>query len=161
MANNCFNYIQVFGSERGVNMIYENLIKGRYDNDISLLGLGDYNSGSTSFDFSAESKWSPPRELVQMFSADYKCLVECEYDEFGSDIGGKFAYDKGKLVYNIEMTYLESKYHSLDWNEFLECEVMWRLEDPEPFDEFIEPFKEFCSDGEIIELEELFFEHSN
>jgi len=46
----------------------------------------------------------------------------------------------------------------LDWSDFVECEVMWRLENDETLDEFIEKF-DFCTDDEIAELKDIYQEH--
>jgi hypothetical protein len=48
----------------------------------------------------------------------------------------------------------------LDWNDFIEGEVMWRLDNDESLDEFIEQF-DFCSDEEIAELKEIYLETLN
>lgn len=160
MANNCFNYIQAFGSEKGMGMFYGNLIKGTYEDDFILFGLGDYSKDPTSLDFSAQSKWSPPKEKLQSLSSDYNLVIECEYDEWGSDIAGKFAYDHGKLVMNIEFNYLEGKYHFMEWNDFLECEAIPRLDDCESFNEFMDMF-DFVSEDQNSELVEIYREHLN
>ena len=158
MANNFFNYIQVFGSESGMKMFHGNLIKDRYEDDFSVVGLGDYGTDPTSLEFSAESKWSPPKELLQSLSADYKLLIECEYDEWGSDIAGKFGFDKGELVFNLEFRYLEGKYHFEDWSDFLESEAIPRLDDCESFNEFMDMFY-FIDAKEHAELVEIYREH--
>lgn len=158
MANNCFNYIQVFGSENGMKMFYSNLIKDRYEDDFSVVGISDFSKDPTSLEFSAESRWSPPKEILQAISSDYGLVVECEYDEWGSDIAGKFGFDKGELVFNLEFGYLEGKYHFMDWNEFLECEAIPRLDDCESFNEFMDMF-DFVDAKEHAELVEIYREH--
>jgi hypothetical protein len=160
MANTCVNFIQIFGSEKSIQIISNHLSTDKFDDHISVVGRSDIYDDGTSLDISAESRWSPPKELLQSLSSDYNLLIECEYEECGADIAGKFAYDKGKLVMNIEFSYLEGKYHFMDWNEFVECEVMFHLEDLDPFDEFMARF-DFVSDEHRLELEELFFEHEN
>lgn len=153
MANICLNYASVYGNPSVLQEFYTEVCENWW--------VCHYVVADNVTDYQFESRWSPPKEYIQKISSKFGVLIECEYEECSSDIGGKFAYDKGELVFDVEMSYLEYKYHSLDWNEFIECEVMWRLEDADPFDDFIEPFKEFCSDSEIEELEELFFELSN
>ena len=158
MANNCFNYIQAFGSERGMGMFYDNLIKNRYQNHFEVVGLSDFSKDPTSLEFSAESRWSPPKEKLQSLSKDYNLVIECEYDEWGSDIAGKFGFDKGKLVFNLEFGYLEGRYHFLEWSDFLESEAIPRLDDCESFNEFIGMF-DFVSADEHAELVEIYREH--
>ena len=153
MANVCYNYAEVYGEPSVLQSFYSEVEKN--------WEACYYELNQNVSDYHFESRWTPPMEYIQMLSSKFSVLIECQYEECSSDIGGKFAYDKGELVYNIEMNYLESKYHSSDWKDFIEGEVMWRFEDSEPFDEFIAPFKEFCSDSEIEELEELFFEYAN
>lgn len=158
MANTCFNYIQTFGSERGMGMFYNNLIKGEYKNHFEVVGLGDFSKDPTSLEFSAESRWSPPKEILQSLSDDYNLVIECEYDEWGSDIAGKFAFDKGKLVMNLEFGYLEGRYHFLEWSDFLECEAVPRLDDCESLNEFIDMF-DFVDEKEHAELVEIYRKH--
>jgi hypothetical protein len=158
MANNCFNYIQAFGSERGMGMFYGNLIKGTYEDDFILFGLGDFSKDPTSLDFSAESRWSPPKEKLQSLSKDYNLVIECEYDELGSDIAGKFGFDKGELVFNLEFTYLEGKYHFMEWSDFLECDAIPRLDDCESFNEFMDMF-DFVNADQHAELVEIYKEY--
>lgn len=162
MANICLNYVEAFG-ESDALLKLKDYLKRHDFNEVEVVSLHEIGieNPNTGIEFTLETRWSPEKEWIQKISSQFNVLVECQYEECSSDIGGKFAYDKGELVFDIEMSYLESKYHSLDWSDFIECEVAWRLDDAEPFDEFIAPFKEFCSDGEIEELEELFFEYAN
>jgi hypothetical protein len=44
------------------------------------------------------------------------------------------------------------------WNEFLECEVLRRLDSADSFEGFIEDFT-FCSEEEINELKEIYYEN--
>lgn len=162
MANVCLNYVEAFGeSDAIVNL--KDYLKRHDFHEVEVVSMQDLGieKTNTAIEFTLETRWSPEKDWIEKISRDFSVLVECQYEECSSDIGGKFAYDKGELVYDVELSYLESKYHSLDWSDFIECEVVWRLDDAEPFDEFIAPFKEFCSDGEIEELEELFFEYAN
>lgn len=156
MANVCLNYVEAFGELDAIKNLKDYLTEHKF-NEVDVVSIGDIGG----LEFTLETRWSPEKDWIKDTSKNFNVLLECQYEECSSDIGGKFAYDKGELVYDIEMSYLESKYHSLDWSDFIECEVVWRLDDAEPFDEFIAPFKEFCSDGEIEELEELFFEYAN
>lgn len=147
MANICLNFIEAFGESEAISSLKKYLIEENFDLE------------TEGCRFTMETRWSPDVEWVQEMSEKFKVLLECEYEECSSDIGGKFAYDKGKLVFDIEMSYLEHKYHTLDWNEFLECEVAWRLDNDETIEEFIANFTPFCSDEEIEELNEIFFEY--
>ena len=158
MANNCVNFIQLFGSEKSIQIISKHLSTDKFDDHISVVGLSDISDDGTSLDISAYSKWSPPKEFLQSLSSDYNLVIECEYDEWGSDIAGKFAYDHGKLVMNIEFNYLEGKYHFMEWNDFLECEAIPRLDDCESFNEFMDMFH-FVNTKEHAELVEIYREH--
>ena len=158
MANNCFNYIQVFGSEKGMKMFYDNLLKNRYEDEFVVVGISDFSKDPTNLEFSAESKWSPPKDKLQSLSKDYNLVIECEYDEWGSDIAGKFGFDKGELVFNLEFGYLEGKYHFEEWNDFLESEAIPRLDDCESFNEFMDMFH-FVNAKEHAELVEIYREH--
>ena len=160
MANTCFNFIQLFGSEKSIEIIKNQLSTDIYNDHISVVGLGYIPDGATTIDISAETHWLPPRDFLQGLSSDYNLLIECQYDEIGEDIAGKFAYLNGKLMMDLSFTYLEGKYQFMDWEEFIDYEVISLLEDERPFDEFIALFN-FVSDEHLIELEELFFEHAN
>lgn len=160
MANTCFNFIQLFGSEKSIEIIKNQLSTDIYDDHMSVVGLGYIPDGATTIDISAETDWLPLREFLQSLSSDYNLLIECQYDEIGEDIAGKFAYLNGKLMMDLSFTYLEGKYQFMDWEEFIDYEVISLLEDERPFNEFIALFN-FVSDEHLIELEELFFEHAN
>lgn len=153
MANVCYNWIEVSGDEASISKLKERLIA---DNETDIRKTENPNE----LVFSIESKWVAPVEWLQEISQKYGVLVECESEECGCDYWNKIAFKDGEKVFDIELGYLEGKYRSMDWYDFVECEVMWRLEDPEPFDDFIKQF-DFCNDEEIAELEELFFEQSN
>lgn len=88
-------------------------------------------------------------------SEEYGLLIECEYEECGADIAGKFVYAKGLLSTSLDFTYLEGKYHFLDWYEFIECEVLNRLEEEISLEEFLEDYT-FCNEDEIKELKEIY-----
>lgn len=155
MANICYNYIQAFGSERGMAMLYLNLDK--YDDEFSVVSISDFAKDPTNLEFSAESKWEPPRGRLQKLSSDYNLVIECEYDEVGSDIAGKFGFDKGELVFNLEFCYLEGKYHLMDWADFIESEVIPRLRESESLNDFIEPF-DFLTAKDHEEIVEIYRE---
>jgi hypothetical protein len=153
MANVCYNWIEVSGDEASIKKLRKQLVA---DNEADIRDIDD----PKQLVFSIESRWVAPLEWLEEISQEYKVLVECESEESGCDYWCKVAYKDGENVFGVQLNYLEGKYRSLDWNEFIECEVMWRLEDSDPFDEFIKQF-DFCNEEEIAELEELFFEHSN
>lgn len=161
MANMCLNFVEAYGESDAIKDLRDYLNKND-SNEVDVVSMHDIGieRSNSGIEFTLETRWSPEKAWIRKVSEQFGVLLECQYEEYGSDIGGKFAYDKGELVFDVEMSYLEYKYQSLDWNEFIGNEVMWRLEDADPFDDFIEPFKEFCSDSEIEELEELFFELS-
>ncbi len=158
MANLCVNYLDIYGDASDLNKIKdEYLNEGTVGYEYKdLIHNEDPNHLTLSFG----TKWAPPLGWMLYLSSQYDVMISCESDEGGCDFWGKYIYKGGKNIYKFELPYLHGKYHSLDWHEFIECEVMWRLEDPEPFDEFMDKFK-FCSKDERAELEELFFEYSN
>ena len=160
MANICLNRIEFFGDAKAIAKIKNDMTSQSFGDGEDFYSLCYVTSSDDELTLDAESKWSPPKLWVDQLSRDYGVLVECEYEEIGSDIWGKFAYKKGEPLFEIELPYYEGKYASMEWNEFLECEVMTLLEDPDSFDDFMEQFS-FMSDEHRIELEELFFEHSN
>lgn len=147
MANICTNWIEIFGKAETLQKIIKHDQEFNFEFRDDIL-ISNY-----------ESRWSPPVEELQAISYRYNVVVECEYDERGSDIWGKIGYENGEKIFDIEMTYLKGKYHSMEWNDFVECEVIWKLNDPDPFEDFMEEF-EFCSDEHKLELEELFFENA-
>jgi hypothetical protein len=152
MANICFNYITIFGNAETIKEI-----KAKYFEDIYNDNINDETE--TELIFSHESRWSPPEEWVQEMSC-YGVTVECEYDECGADMAGKFSYANGMKIFEIEFRYLEGMYHRLDWHEFIECEVFNRIEDNEELEEFLSDF-EFVTDEEREELITIFNEGIN
>jgi hypothetical protein len=161
MANTCFNFIQAFGESKEIKRLKNDILNNHWDEGIEILSISDMGleNNPTGIEFSTNTRWSPPENWVMEISFNYNVTIECEYEEVGSDICGKFGYTGGNRDYNLEFTYLEGRYNFLDWEDFIECDVMFHLEDPDPFDEFMERFS-FVSDEHRIELEELFFEHS-
>jgi len=61
-------------------------------------------------------------------------------------------------LFTMELPYLEGRHKSMVWNEFLECEVLRRLDSADSFEGFIEDFT-FCSEEEINELKEIYYEN--
>lgn len=153
MANICYNWIEIVGDASSISKLRERLVT---ENEADIREVDE----PTLLVFSLESRWVAPVEWLQEISREYNVLVECESEEAGCDYYFKCGYRNGKKIFEINLGYLEGKYNSLDWNEFIQSEVMWRLDDPDPFDEFIAEF-DFCTEEERAELEELFFEHSN
>ena len=153
MANVCYNLIEVSGDEASINKLKKQLMA---DNVADIRDIND----PTKLEFSTESRWVAPVEWLQEISQKYGVLVECESDECGCDYWNKIGFKDGEKVFDIEMSYLEGKYNSLDWDDFVECEVMWRLDNDETLDEFIEQF-DFCNDDEIAELKEIYLETLN
>lgn len=151
MANVCYNWIEVLGSEASIKKLKKQLVA---DNMADIRDTENPNE----LVFSIESRWVAPVEWIEEISRKYNVLVECESEECGCDYWSKIGYKNGKKVFEIDLTYLEGKYRSLDWNDFVECEVMWRLDNDETLDEFIEQF-DFCTDDEIAELKDIYQEH--
>jgi hypothetical protein len=149
MANMCFNYITIFGDTDAIKQIKSKYFEDIYDEVIC-------EETENELTFSHESKWSPPEKWVQEMSC-YGVTIECEYDESGSDICGKFGYINGNLEFNLEFTYLEGKYNLTDWTDFVECEVLHRIEDNEDVESFLEDF-DFVSDEHREELITIFNE---
>ena len=153
MANVCYNWIEVLGSEASIKKLRKQLV---VDNMADIRDTENPNE----LVFSIESRWVAPVEWLEGISRDYSVLVECESEECGCDYWSKIGYKNGKKVFEIDLTYLEGKYRSLDWNDFIECEVMWRLDNDETLDEFIEQF-DFCNDEQIAELKDIYLETLN
>ena len=157
MANVCWNRIVFFGEAEQITKIKndsenESLHEGL--NIVEDFSLIDYEGSLIIY---CGTKWSPPVEWVEKISAQYGVTIECEYEEIGSDICGVFGYEKGKLVFNLEFTYLEGKYNLLEWSDFLECEVFNRIEDNENVESFLEDFP-FVTDEHREELITIFNE---
>ena len=154
MANTCFNYIQAFGDAEAIEKLNFDLADDKYEEDF-YVDLGGLKNEADKITFTTETRWAPPREWVKKASEEYGLLIECEYEECGSDIAGKFVYAKGLLSTSLDFTYLEGKYHFLDWYEFIECEVLNRLEEEISLEEFLEDYT-FCNEDEIKELKEIY-----
>lgn len=145
MANICFNWVNVVGKQSDLEKLKLEVIDEwelRHEDD-----------GQATYSF--ESKWSPPENELKILSLTCSVLIECEYEECGCDIWGKFAYNKGELVFNIELPYLEGKYNSMDWSDFVECEAEWKIDSDDTLDDFLEQFY-FCNETELSELKEMY-----
>jgi hypothetical protein len=149
MANICFNSIEIFGESKAIKKI-----KSKYKDEI--LEDDIYSDGETELKFRYESRWAPPIDWIQELS-NFGVIVECIYDECGANMCGKFAYKNGDKVFEIDFTYLEGMYNFVEWCNFLEDEVMWRLDNYEDVEEFIEDFP-FVTDDEREELISIFNE---
>ena len=154
MANVCYNWIEIVGDASSISELKKRLVA---ENEADIREVDE----PTLLVLSLESRWVAPMEWLQEISREYNVLVECESEECGCDYYFKCGYKNGEKVFEIDMNYLEGKYHSLDWNDFIECEVMSRIDEDESIDEFIEQFENFCTDDEIAELKEIFVEHLN
>jgi hypothetical protein len=154
MANVCYNWIEIVGETKAINKLRKRLVA---ENEADIREVTEPGL----LVLSIESRWVAPVEWLQEISREYGVLVECESEECGCDYYFKCGYKNGKKVFEIDMNYLEGKYHALDWNDFIECEVMWRIDNDESIDEFIEQFENFCTDDEIAELKDIFVEHLN
>jgi hypothetical protein len=154
MANTCYNWIEIVGETKAIEKLRKRLVA---ENEADIREVTEPGL----LVLSMESRWVAPVEWLQEISREYSVNVECESEECGCDYYFKCGYKNGEKVFEIDMNYLEGKYHSLDWNDFIEREVMWRIDEDEDFDEFIEQFVDFCSDDEIAELKDIFAEHLN
>ena len=151
MANICFNYIQAFAHSEALDKLRDYLI---HEKDIDIVDIGDPIDGELTF--TVESRWSPPAEWVCELTEKFSgVLIECEYEEPGSDIWGKFGFRDGVLLFTMELPYLEGKHKAMVWNEFLECEVVGRLEGYENLEDFLADFT-FCYDHEVEYLTDLY-----
>lgn len=156
MANICLNFIQAFGDAEAIEKLRKHLVT---TNEVEVVHIDDPIDGELTF--AVESKWSPPAEWVCELSEKFSgVLIECEYEECGSDIWGKFGFRDGVLLFTMELPYLEGKHKSMGWNEFIECEVLHRLNECESFNEFIGMF-DFVDEKEHAELVEIYREHVN
>lgn len=160
MANICLNFIQAFGESDDLNELKNYLLS---TNDAQVCEIGDVLEVNESYliGFTIESRWSPPVDWLQEVSRRHSgVLIECEYEECSSDIWGKFGFRDGELLFAMELPYLEGKHKSMGWFEFIECEVMNRLEEEISLKEFLEDFQ-FCSEKEINELKDMYYENQN
>lgn len=156
MANICLNFIQAFAYSEALGKLRDYLIQ---EKDIEITAIGDQIEGM--LDFTVESRWSPPAEWVCELTEKFSgLLIECEYEEPGSDIWGKFGFRNGELLFTMELPYLEGKHKSMAWNEFIECEVFCRLDGADSLEDFIKDFY-FCNKEEQSELVEIYKEHVN
>lgn len=154
MANICLNYVQAFAHSQALDKLRDHLIQ---EKDVNIVDLSDPIDGELTF--TVESRWSPPAEWVCELTEKFSgVLIECEYEECGSDIWGKFGFRDGVLLFTMELPYLEGKHKSMVWNEFIECEVLHRLDSADSLDDFIEDFP-FCNEEEINELKEIYYEN--
>ena len=149
MANTCFNLASVYGES----------------DNLRLFNLEINNDWETNWfdveenvsDYQFESRWVAPMDYIKELSLKFRVLIECESEEIGCDYYCKFSYKNGELIYKIDMPYLEGKYHNLEWNDFIESEVITRIEDNENVDKFLEDFP-FVTDEEREELITIFNE---
>jgi hypothetical protein len=152
MANVCYNWIQAFGDAKVMDKIEKELMM---EDDMYSLEHIRTNGGEITF--SCESRWAPPVDWIRDKSKEFGVLIECEYSEGGSNIAGKIGFKDGEKILDLEFAYLEGRYFLMDWYEFMECEVIWRLDGAESLEEFLEEFP-FCNEEEIKELTELYHE---
>lgn len=156
MANICFNYIQAFAHSQALDKLRDHLIQ---EKEIEITSISEPIDGELTF--TVESRWSPPAEWVCELTEKFSgVLIECEYEEPGSDIWGKFGFRDGVLLFTMELPYLEGKHKSMVWNEFIECEVFSRLDGANSLEDFIKDFH-FCNEQEQCELLEIYREHVN
>jgi hypothetical protein len=151
MANICLNWVNVVGESAKLQEV-----KRLIEPEVLSMDVNYEDEGQMTL--SLETKWSPPEEELKQISTDLGVLIECEYEECGNDIWGKFAYNGGDLVFDISMPYLEGKYNSMEWNDFVECEVLHRVHDAEDLEEFLENFENIVSGDEINELIQIYYE---
>ncbi len=154
MANVCYNWIEVSGDEASIKRLKDQLVA---DNEADIRDIDD----PKQLVFSIESKWVAPVEWIEEISRNYNVLVECESEECGCDYWIKVAFKNGEKVFEIELGYLEGKYRSMDWYDFIECEVEHRIDEDESIEDFIAQFEDFCSDNEIAELKDIYIETLN
>jgi hypothetical protein len=142
MANNCMNWVNIWGKDTTLKRINDRLEKYT-DHKGSFLEWGDivvnkkleegeederehYHYGTRWWDFEVQkekgqlnicgdSAWSPPTELIKQICIEYKVTATIEYEEPGFDFGGKTEFDElGEIVEEIKMTYDEWRYHDSD-----------------------------------------------
>lgn len=154
MANTCYNWIEIVGETKAIDKLRKRLVA---ENEADIKEATEPGL----LVLSMESRWVAPVEWLQEISREYGVNVECESEESGNDYWNKMGFRNGEKIFDIELGYLEGKYNSLDWNDFIECEVISRIDEDEDFDDFIEQFLDFCSDEQIAELKDIFAEHLN
>jgi|688.fasta_scaffold788688_2 hypothetical protein len=154
MANVCYNWIQAFGDAKVIEKIEKELMM-----DEDMYSLEHIHTNGGEITFSCESRWAPPADWLEENSKEFGVIFECEYSEGGSDIAGKLSYKNGEKIMDIDFPYLEGKYNFMDWFEFIEMDVIHRLDEDETFEDFIGQFY-FCTEDEIKELTELYHENA-
>lgn len=155
MANVCLNRIEIMGNPPAISRIKNDMTLESFGEDEGFYSLNCVESDVRDLTIDIESRWSPPVDWLQKLSNDYGVLIECEYEEIGSDIWGKFGFKKGELVFVMELPYLEGKHKSMNWLEFIECEVVGRLDSYDSLEDFLEDFT-FCYDHEVEYLKDLY-----
>jgi hypothetical protein len=155
MANVCLNRIGFFGTPPAISQIKNDMTLQSFGEEEGFYSINCVDSDVRELTIDAESRWSPPVDWLQKLSKDYGVLVECEYEEIGSDIWGKFGFKKGELVFVMELPYLEGKHKSMDWLEFVECEVVGRLDSYDSLEDFLADFT-FCYDHEVEYLTDMY-----
>lgn len=151
MANICLNWVNVVGDSAKLQEV-----KRLIEPEVMSMYINHEEEGQMTL--SLESKWSPPEEELKQISKDLGVLIECEYEECGNDIWGKFAYNGGDLVFDLSLPYLKGKYSSMEWNDFVECEVLHRVHEAEDLEDFLLDFDEIVSDEELEELVQIYNE---
>lgn len=155
MANVCLNFIQAFGESNALSVLKNYLLS---TNDAEVCEIDDIREIEESYFvvFTVESRWAPPVDWLQEVSKKHSgVLIECEYEECSSDIWGKFGFRDGELLFAMELPYLEGKHKSMDWFEFIECEVISRFDEDISLEEFLEDFS-FCNEYELNQLKEIY-----
>lgn len=157
MANTCWNKITFFGEAKQIEVIKKDAINESLFDDLNWTYESSFIDYDDSLVIYCGTKWSPPEEWVETMSIQYGVTIYCEYEESGSDICGKFGYNDGNLEYNLELPYLEGKYNLMEWSEFIQSEVINKIEDNENVESFLEDFS-FVTDEHREELITIFNE---
>jgi hypothetical protein len=134
MANNCMNWVSIYGEDATLNIIASKL-ETYHDHKGSFLNWGDmvvnkkteeerdpYDYGTSYWELdvereygvinvSGDSAWSPPIELIKQICTEYKVHATIEYEEAGSDFGGMTEFNRlGEAISEIKMRYDEWRY---------------------------------------------------
>lgn len=183
MANNCMNWVNIYGKDRILDKI-EKKLQSYEDHKGSFLEWGDeiidlepleydtrsfYHYGTKWWNFeiersrgqinvSGDSAWSPPSELIRLICEKYKVSATIEYEEPGSDFGGSMEFDEeGEVVDEVDMTYDQWRYHDSD-GDYINC-ICENLHDNfdmyKDFDDLMKEYH-FVSDEHKKEIEEEF-----
>ena len=135
MANHCYNYASIEGTEQMLDLFEKRLAEATKNNEAlfhptfyQVLGLeardGDVydDFGSRWFDtlwerhspttglLSGDSAWSPVSEFLRKLSEVYSFNIESTYEEGGDNFGGWFNCTNGEVTTDVTTSYYAFRY---------------------------------------------------